>query len=87
MDRTEHDINFVEDQVLVCATCGSKFTFTSGECRFYLSKGLIIPPRHCPECRRKRKLTINPDRTQSLDDFDAVMDKAEKEIQKEVRNE
>jgi hypothetical protein len=32
MDRTEHDINLnlVEDQVLVCATCGSKFTLPKG---------------------------------------------------------
>jgi len=48
------------DQVLKCCDCGQDFTFTAGECSFYWRKGLIFPPRRCPECRAIRKLSIAP---------------------------
>jgi hypothetical protein len=61
MDRwTEpKDIN------VTCLDCQSTFTFTAGEQLFYMSKGLIMPPRRCPDCRRRRRLTINPDPRQN----------------------
>jgi len=49
-----------QDELLTCCDCGRSFTFAAGEARFYESKGLVIPPKHCPECRRLRKRTINP---------------------------
>ncbi len=44
-----------EDKPLVCADCGSEFTFTAGEQEFYESRGLMNEPRRCPECRQARK--------------------------------
>lgn len=61
MDRTRYDSQFTEDRLISCVECGHDFTFTAGEARFYRSKGLTIPPRRCPECRRNRKATINRD--------------------------
>jgi hypothetical protein len=80
MDRNRHDSQFIEDQLLTCVDCGSDFTFTGGEARFYLSKGLTIPPHRCPECRRRRKLTIN--REGPGHSFDDAMPQANKEIYK-----
>jgi len=68
----------IEDELLRCVECGRDFVFTVGKYRFYLSKGLTIPPRRCHECRANRKLTINregPGRS-----FDDVMSRAKKEI-------
>lgn len=65
MERYDSNLDFISDEDLFCVTCGSKFTFTAGEHRFYLSKGLIIPPRHCPECRRRRRMTINTEGKQT----------------------
>lgn len=57
---TQRDTPF-RDQHLICVDCGEDFTFTAGEARFYASKQLISPPRRCPDCRRRRRATINPD--------------------------
>jgi DNA-directed RNA polymerase subunit RPC12/RpoP len=75
----------LKDQTLVCIDCNEPFHFSIGEQLYFKAKQLSTPKR-CPRCRRRRRLTINPDRTQSLDDFDAVMDKAKREIKKEVSN-
>ena len=58
MDSIRHDTQF-QDRLLTCLDCGQDFTFTAGEIRFYLAKGLTLYPKRCPECRCKRKLTIN----------------------------
>ena len=47
----------VEDKTLHCVDCGAQFLFSTGEQRYFLSKGLSMPKR-CPECRLKRKLTL-----------------------------
>ena len=36
------------------------FTFSSGERRYFLSKGLSEPKR-CPSCRQKRRMTLVPE--------------------------
>jgi len=53
------DLDF-EDKLLVCQDCGADFLFDSGEQFFYWSKKLQTPKR-CPDCRRRRKLTIVPE--------------------------
>jgi len=50
----------IRDESIVCADCQRSFLWSAGEQKFYLSKGLSAP-RRCPECRRTRRLTINPD--------------------------
>lgn len=57
---TRHDTSF-RDSHLTCVDCGQGFMFTAGEARFYASKQLISPPLRCPDCRRRRRATINPD--------------------------
>jgi energy-coupling factor transporter ATP-binding protein EcfA2 len=42
------------DQVLSCNNCGSPFTWSTGEQRFYASKG-FMPPKTCPACRQERR--------------------------------
>ena len=49
------------DRILICRDCQREFVFSAGEILFYESKGLATPKR-CPECRHKRKLTIDPGR-------------------------
>ena len=43
-----------QDQLLVCADCGTQFTFTAREQAFYKERG-FISPRRCKTCREKRK--------------------------------
>lgn len=50
----------VENKVLVCVDCGAHFVFSSGEQRYFFSKGLSIPKR-CPNCRQKRRETLVPE--------------------------
>jgi len=59
MDEAGQNPNIIEDQSLTCLDCGRDFTFAAGEHRFYLSKGLSIPPKRCPDCRSRRRQTIN----------------------------
>jgi len=49
-----------QDKDLTCVDCGDTFTWTRGERYFYAGKGLS-EPKHCPECRLKRKLTLVPE--------------------------
>jgi len=48
-----------KDKRLTCVDCGNTFLFSPGEQYYYASKGLVQPKR-CPECRKKRKLTLVP---------------------------
>jgi hypothetical protein len=40
------------------ATCGKTFTIEPREQDFYVSKDMPLPKR-CPECRERRRATIN----------------------------
>ncbi len=51
----------LKDKRITCLDCEATFTFTLGEQRYFLSKGLSEPKR-CPQCRLKRKLCLVPDR-------------------------
>lgn len=51
----------LRDRVLYCCDCGMSFVFTSGEQAYYQSKQLSVPKR-CPECRKKRRESIVPER-------------------------
>lgn len=45
----------IQDKTLTCSDCGSSFTFTSGEQRFYQEKGFGHEPRRCKDCRSRKK--------------------------------
>ena len=45
----------LQDKSIQCADCGTTFTFTAGENRFFASKGLTNEPRRCPQCRKAKK--------------------------------
>lgn len=45
-----------QDKTLVCADCGSAFTWTASEQEFYQQKGFNNQPKRCPECRRNHKM-------------------------------
>ena len=47
------------DQVIICADCGSEFTFTSADQEFYAEKGFSSPPKRCRNCRQTRKQQRN----------------------------
>jgi len=51
-----------QDETITCCDCGSSFIWSAGEQKYFLSKHLS-PPRRCPKCRRRRRLTLNPDPT------------------------
>ncbi|HEY9720618.1 MAG TPA: CxxC-x17-CxxC domain-containing protein [Oscillatoriaceae cyanobacterium] len=42
------------DQTLVCADCGTEFTFTASEQEFFAQKGFSAP-RRCKPCREAAK--------------------------------
>ncbi len=43
------------DRLLCCVGCGKPFVFTASEQRFFVEKGLNVPPKRCLSCRRERK--------------------------------
>ncbi|HET7713412.1 MAG TPA: zinc-ribbon domain containing protein [Patescibacteria group bacterium] len=47
------------DKTLTCRDCGKEFTFTGNEQAFYAEKGFSNEPARCPDCRAKRKATMN----------------------------
>lgn len=53
------EISTLTDGYLICVQCGRKWLFTAGNRRFFTDKGLQIPKR-CPDCRAKRKASIDP---------------------------
>jgi DNA-directed RNA polymerase subunit RPC12/RpoP len=44
-----------QDKTIVCADCGSEFTFTASEQEFFAEKGFTNEPKRCPACRRQRR--------------------------------
>lgn len=54
----------LEDRTLTCRDCGEEFTFTAGEQRFYMERGLLNDPQRCATCRAaKRRERGNDHRT------------------------
>ncbi len=51
----------LKNKPIYCIDCGARFIFTADEQRYYLSKSLSEPKR-CPECRRRRRATLVPDK-------------------------
>ena len=43
-----------EDKTLVCADCGTQFTFSADDQEFHASRGYQDPKR-CPSCRQARR--------------------------------
>lgn len=43
------------DKTLICYDCNSKFIFTESEQAFYKEKGLLMLPKRCSKCRRKKR--------------------------------
>ena len=43
-----------QDKTLVCADCGSEFTFAADDQEFHASRGYQDPKR-CPSCRQARR--------------------------------
>lgn len=42
------------DKTLHCVDCSATFLFSTGEQRYFSSKGLSVPKR-CPECQKRRR--------------------------------
>lgn len=51
----------LHDETRICRDCGGTFLFTTGEQVYFRAKALS-PPRRCPNCRKRRKETLVPDR-------------------------
>lgn len=49
-----------QDKTIVCADCGSEFTFTASEQEFFAEKGFTNEPKRCPACRRQRRQQRGP---------------------------
>lgn len=43
------------DQMIVCADCGTEFTFSAQEQEFYAQKGFTSVPKRCKPCRNAHK--------------------------------
>jgi len=44
-----------KDKSIQCSNCGTIFTFSAREQKFFTSKGLTNEPRRCPQCREAKK--------------------------------
>lgn len=45
----------IKDRTLECSDCGKVFTFSGKEQEFFQSKGFVIDPKRCPDCRLKKR--------------------------------
>lgn len=43
------------DKEIVCNTCTKPFVFSEKEQAFFQSKGFLVDPKHCFDCRKKRR--------------------------------
>lgn len=57
-----------KDITLICKDCGSEFTFTAGEQKFYDEKGFTNQPQRCKNCRDQRKKDRNSSRNNRYND-------------------
>ena len=47
------------DKLMRCADCAETFTWEAGEQAFFMAKvPPLQPPKRCPDCRRRRRATI-----------------------------
>ena len=46
------------DKDIICADCGTTFTWTAPEQAFYASKGFNTEPKRCKPCRDYRRLSL-----------------------------
>ena len=60
--KEERPSQNLQDETIICCDCRSSFLWSAGEQKYFLSKHLSRP-RRCPKCRRRRRLTLNPDST------------------------
>lgn len=47
------EIGDFKDKKITCKICGSSFTFSIGEQKFYRDRQLM-EPRRCPQCRQRK---------------------------------
>jgi hypothetical protein len=52
--RGGHPVDF-QDKSLHCTNCGSTFTFSGGQQKFYQTNGFNSQPRRCPWCHQTKK--------------------------------
>lgn len=57
-EGTTTNENVRELKTITCIDCGKEFDFSPAEQKFYESRGFDMPKR-CPECRDKRKKTVD----------------------------
>ena len=43
------------DKSIQCSVCGTTFTFSAGERKFFASKNFTNEPRRCLKCRKSNK--------------------------------
>jgi CxxC-x17-CxxC domain-containing protein len=51
-------VNFV-DKSLICADCGTSFTFSADDQAFHQERGFTNEPRRCPSCRSAKRAERN----------------------------
>jgi CxxC-x17-CxxC domain-containing protein len=44
------------DRALICVECGNEFIFSAAEQEFFHEKNFRSDPRHCKQCKAKRKI-------------------------------
>ncbi|MCL2615907.1 MAG: DEAD/DEAH box helicase [Dehalococcoidia bacterium] len=49
-----------QNKTLACSDCGTDFTFSASEQKFFHSNGFHSEPRRCPACREKRSHNTRP---------------------------
>lgn len=54
METIQHNASPLTDKVCICRDCGSTFTITPDEQRWYQKHEYVLPER-CEDCRRKRR--------------------------------
>lgn len=64
-----------KSEKVICKACGKEFLIIQQEQTFYKRKGLPHP-ENCPECRRKRRLSLRNERKL----YKRTCDKCKKEI-------
>jgi len=47
-----------EDKELECKECGKKFLFSAAEQEFFQKRGFQHEPARCPECRKKKRESL-----------------------------
>ena len=53
------------DRILTCMDCGSEFVFSGGEQAYFHDKNFSHDPKHCKQCKVKRKFGPKPVRAET----------------------